>query len=69
MPQKPVKRGYKVWDRANESGFISEFEKYTGKVENNAEKMLGKRVVMDLPNLFVEHLPNFSLTIISLHYL
>lgn len=31
MPMKPVKRGYKVWMRANETGFISQFEIYTGK--------------------------------------
>jgi hypothetical protein len=47
MPQKPIKRGYKIWVRANQSGYISEFQIYTGKVET-AEKHLGTRVVKDL---------------------
>lgn len=47
MPKKPIKRGYKVWIRANESGYISEFQIYTGKVDST-ETGLGKRVVKDL---------------------
>ncbi|XP_043468349.1 piggyBac transposable element-derived protein 4-like [Leptopilina heterotoma] len=47
MPAKPIKRGYKMWTRADESGFVSEFQMYTGKAES-AEKQLGARVVKDL---------------------
>ncbi|XP_044755093.1 piggyBac transposable element-derived protein 4-like [Coccinella septempunctata] len=47
MPQKPIKRGYKIWVRANKSGYIAEFQIYTGKVDS-AEKHLGTRVVKDL---------------------
>lgn len=47
MPQKPIKRGYKVWVRANKSAYISEFQIYTGKVATT-EKHLGTRVVKDL---------------------
>lgn len=48
MPMKPIKRGYKTWTRANESGYVCEFQVYTGKVENKTEKALGSRVVKDL---------------------
>lgn len=47
MPMKPIKRGYKVWVRADESGYICEFQVYTGKL-NSVETSLGKRVVIDL---------------------
>lgn len=30
-PMKPIKRGYKVWCRAEKSGFISKFQVYQGK--------------------------------------
>lgn len=30
MPMKPIKRGYKMWVRANQSGFVSQFQIYTG---------------------------------------
>lgn len=49
MPLKPIKRGYKVWVRADESGYICEFQIYTGKRQGGrAEKSLGERVVRDL---------------------
>lgn len=48
MPLKPVKRGYKVWIRADESGYACQFQVYTGKVNDTAEKELGSRVVKDL---------------------
>lgn len=47
MPMKPIKRGYKVWIRTDQSGYICEFQIYTGKTES-AESSLGKRVVQDL---------------------
>ncbi|XP_046681368.1 piggyBac transposable element-derived protein 4-like [Homalodisca vitripennis] len=54
MPLKPVKRGYKVWVRADESGFICEFQIYTGRLrDGRAEKLLGERVVRDLTEKIV----------------
>ena len=50
MPQKPIKRGYKVWVRANENGYVSQFEVYTGKIGPTPEKCLGPRVVKTLTN-------------------
>lgn len=47
MPAKPVKRGYKCWIRADESGYVCEFQIYTGKTDST-EKQLGARVVKDL---------------------
>lgn len=55
MPNKPVKRGYKIWVRASASGYIDEFQIYTGKVGNVSEKQLGPRVVMDLTRSLVGH--------------
>lgn len=48
MPNKPIKRGYKVWVRASQSGYIDEFQIYTGKIGVKAEVNLGSRVVTDL---------------------
>lgn len=48
MPMKPIKRGYKVWIRADESGYVCRFQIYTGKVSDIAEKSLGFRVTKDL---------------------
>jgi hypothetical protein len=28
MPMKPVKRGYKVWIRADQTGYVCQFEVY-----------------------------------------
>lgn len=47
MPDKSVKRGYKCWTRADESGYVCEFQIYTGKAEST-EKQLGARIVKDL---------------------
>lgn len=53
MPNKPIKWGYKVWTRADASGYIDEFQIYTGKVNGNAEKQLGPRVIKDLTRSLV----------------
>ncbi|XP_043465753.1 piggyBac transposable element-derived protein 3-like [Leptopilina heterotoma] len=44
---KPIKRGYKCWTRADESGCVCEFQEYTGKAVT-AEKQLLAGVVKDL---------------------
>ena len=49
MPQKPIKRGIKVWVLADShTGFFSRLEVYTGKKGNTTEVNLGGRVVKDL---------------------
>lgn len=49
MPGKPIKRGYKIWVRADSTGYVCLFEMYTGKV-NAVETALGARVVKTLTN-------------------
>ena len=47
MPKKPVRRGLKVWMRADSiNGYVSQFQVYIGR-ETSAES-LGARVVKDL---------------------
>ncbi|KAJ8971485.1 hypothetical protein NQ314_000676 [Rhamnusium bicolor] len=48
MPMKPVKRGYKVWMRCDQTGYVLQFQIYTGKIRNLTEKSLAERVVKDL---------------------
>ena len=48
MPAKPVKRGIKVWCRADaHNGYLCEYQVYTGRSER-VDAGLGKRVVLDL---------------------
>lgn len=55
MPMKPIKRGYKVWIRADKSGYVCKFQIYTGKVLDATEKNLGARVVKDLTQDLIGH--------------
>ena len=49
VPKKPVKRGFKVWVRADAvNGYVSEFDIYTGKVPGEREFGLGGNVVKRL---------------------
>ena len=49
LPKKPIKRGFKVWVRADShNGYISQFECYTGKKGDTAEAGLGGNVVIRL---------------------
>ena len=49
MPKKPVKRGFKIWARADSTnGYISEFFVYTGKEGDRVETGLGSNVVITL---------------------
>ena len=49
MPMKPIKRGIKVWVRADSNnGYFSQFEVYTGEKKGAVEHQLGTRVVKDL---------------------
>lgn len=45
MLKKPIKRGYKIWTRADQRGFLCQFDIYTSKVNEVKEKNLGERVV------------------------
>ncbi len=48
LPLKPVKRGFKIWVRADSTnGYICDFSVYTGK-EESAEKDLGSKAVKKL---------------------
>lgn len=48
MPGKQIKRGIKVWCRADaHNGFLCEYQVYTGR-SGGGESGLGKRVVLDL---------------------
>ena len=48
LPKKPIKRGFKVWCRADSTnGYVSNFQIYTGKGKTT-ENCLGTRVVKDL---------------------
>ena len=45
VPKKPVRRGFKLWVRADShNGFISDFQVYTGK-DDEATTQLGRKVV------------------------
>ena len=49
MPNKPVKRGYKVWMRADaQNGYCCNFEVYTGTTPGAAESGLGASVVKNM---------------------
>ena len=49
MPMKPIKRGIKVWARADaDNGYVSAFEVYTGRKGNTTETGLGAAVVKGL---------------------
>ena len=49
VPLKPVKRGFKVWVRADSwNGYFCEFEVYTGKADTTTDHGLGERVVHKL---------------------
>jgi len=74
MPLKPIKRGYKVWIRANSNGYISQFKIYTGNVGQTTEKCLGSRVVKTLTtNLFGKfhemYFDNYFTSLPLMHYL
>lgn len=47
LPKKPIKRGFKIWVRADMTGYVSQFQVYTGK-SDQPELGLGERVVVDL---------------------
>lgn len=50
MPMKPIKRGYKLWIRADShTGYVYQVDPYTGKEDSNSVSVgLGSRVVMNL---------------------
>ena len=48
LPMKPIKRGYKIWVRAADYGYVYKFQIYIGKIKNTSEHFLGERVIKDL---------------------
>lgn len=59
MPAKPIKRGFKVWVRADSvTGYVYEFKIYTGKNDDNTPELgLGANVVKSLSkSLIDEHI-------------
>ena len=53
LPMKPIKRGFKVWVRADShNGYLCNFEIYTGK-EDSVETNLGAKVVKKLSRTLV----------------
>ena len=49
IPKKPIKRGFKAWVRADAvTGYVSEFDIYTGKVPGERQFGLGGNVVKRL---------------------
>ncbi|XP_055622963.1 piggyBac transposable element-derived protein 4-like isoform X2 [Toxorhynchites rutilus septentrionalis] len=57
MPLKPVKRGYKVWVRADsETGYVFQFDIYSGKRDNKAPTVgLGAQVVKQLTKQLIQN--------------
>lgn len=56
MPMKPIKRGFKVWCRCDSSsGYLYEFDIYTGKIGNRVEEGLGANVVKKLTEKIIEN--------------
>ena len=50
MPLKPVKRGIKVWARADYSdGYVSAFQVYVGRQGGTAEQGLGSNLRWSIP--------------------
>ncbi|KAL0811686.1 hypothetical protein ABMA28_009133 [Loxostege sticticalis] len=57
MLAKPIKRGFKVWCRCDsKTGYLYQFDTYTGKDQATNEEGLGYRVVMKL----AENLPPYT---------
>ena len=56
MPKKPVRRGFKIWMRADATtGYVCEFDPYTGRKGNKIEKGLGAAVVLKLTEKLNSH--------------
>ena len=55
MPLKPIKRGFKVWVRADaHNGYVSQFDVYCGKSDSGQTVVgLGGKVVMNLTTCLV----------------
>ena len=55
MPKKPAKFGIKVWTLCEAAtGYVSNFQIYTGKSQDSQEHGLAHRVVMDLMQPFLD---------------
>lgn len=65
MPMKPIKRGIKMWCRADSTNdYLSEFDIYTGKSPQGVQHALGYSVVTKLCHHVQGHWYAFSTTIV-----
>ena len=68
LPMKPVKRGFKVWVRADShNGYISQFECYTGQKGDTTKVGLGGSVVTRLTRDLVGKHITFLWTFFPFH--
>ena len=68
MPKKPVKRGFKIWMRADAvNGYVSELDVYVGKKKNKVQTGLDRTVVENLITIYTLTI-FFHLLIYSYHY-
>ena len=64
MPMKPIKRGIKIWCRADSAnGYLCEFDIYTGKSPQGVQHGLGYSVVTRLCQHVQDRWMQFSVTI------
>ena len=69
MPMKPVKRGVKVWARADATkGFICAMQIYKDKEGHRPEHGLGHRVICDLVRVLHEKIITFAAITFSLQF-
>lgn len=60
MPKKPIKRGYKYWARSySNSGYLLQFQFYTGRIGNTPEDNLVYRLVLNL----ADNVPEYTLLV------
>ncbi|KAF0690958.1 Uncharacterized protein FWK35_00038029, partial [Aphis craccivora] len=74
MPNKPIKRGYKVWSLVDQKGYLWNFDMYVGKVGDAVQIDLGGSVVknLSLPIQNKNHclyMDNFFTSVPLLNYL
>ncbi|KAG0425220.1 hypothetical protein HPB47_027592 [Ixodes persulcatus] len=52
IPMKPIRRGKKVWTRADETGYVCQFQIYAGKADNQSSEQglgcSGRTYIQDL---------------------
>ena len=68
LPMKPVKRGFKIWVRADShNGYICQFECYTGRKGDTTEVGLGGSVVTRLREIWWGRITTFTWIVFPLY--